>query len=177
MTRRLRWSLLLILLSIISTQAVKADDGGFTLSLAAGAFDVDTDDSEGPHLNELSYNVLIGYTWTKYIAVEAELMHVESASEIDVFGERSAFGGDAVGLSIRLQWPLADDFTAYLRLGGAAYKLSDTELLDEALDESQTQPIYGGGIRGHHWFVEYVTYGKIEDYYPEQLRGGLIFRF
>ena len=169
--------LAVLVLSLGLSAVTHAQDYRYTLSLALGDHDVDTENSEDPHFNELSYNVLVGYNWSKYLVVEAEAFHVPSASGIDVFDERFSFGGDAVGLSLRLQWPLADDFSAYLRLGGAAYKLSDAEIANEPVDETWTQPLYGGGVRGKHWFVEYVNYGEVEDFYLEQLRGGIVIRF
>lgn len=110
-------------------------------------------------------------------ALGAEYFHVESALQSDIFNQASAFGGDAVGLSARIQLPLAEDFRAYLRLGGAAFELKDAIWVDLPIETSLTQPITGAGIQGNYWFVEYVNYGKRDDLYLEQLRGGLILRF
>ena len=129
----------LLLALTLFAQVCQAQEQRFSFGLAVGAFDVDTDDSDGPHLNDLSYSALLGFDWSKYLALEAEFMHVEDDSTIDVFGERSAFSGDAVALSIRLQWPLADDFKAYVRLGGAAFQLTDAEIQDVSLDDQQIQ--------------------------------------
>ncbi|MEM9620106.1 MAG: outer membrane beta-barrel protein [Pseudomonadota bacterium] len=161
----------------LALSSIVAAESPFTLSLAVGAFDADTDDSDGPHLNELSYNAILGYEWSRYLALDAEFFHIESDSDFSVFGERSAFAGQAIGLSVRLQWPLADDFHLFLRAGAASFRLSEAELLDEALDDTWHQPMYGAGIRGKHWFVEYVSYGEQDDLYVEQLRGGLVVRF
>ena len=166
----------LILLLLLASPAY-AQDQRFTLGLAIGGFDVDTDDADTAHFNELSYNVLFGYDWSRYFALEVEAFRVDEASEIDVFRTRSSFGGDAIGLSARIQWPLSDDFSAYFRVGAAAFDLSEAEIMDEPLDQSWQQPVYGGGIRGDYWFVEYVNYGEIEDFHLEQLRGGVIIRF
>jgi len=82
-----------------------------------------------------------------------------------------------VGLSGRIQWPWDDIFTAYLRVGGAALELDDTEVPDGTLDESWVRPMYGGGVPGNYWFAEFVSYGKLNDLYLDQVRAGLILRF
>lgn len=79
---------------------------------------------------------------------------------------------------MRLIWPLADDFAAYLRAGVHVFELDeDARLRGEVLDDSWTQPVFGAGVRGHHWFIEYVNYGEIDDFYLEQLRVGFEVRF
>jgi hypothetical protein len=98
-------------------------------------------------------------------------------SDLDVFGRRLSFGADVVGLSGRIQWPLDDSFTAYLRVGAAALELDDPEVPDGVLDESWVRPIYGGGVRGIYWFAEFVSFGKLDDLYLDPVWAGLILRF
>jgi hypothetical protein len=45
------------------------------------------------------------------------------------------------------------------------------------LDESWVRPMYGGGVRGKYWFAEFVSYGKLDDLYLDQVRAGLMMRF
>ncbi len=149
----------------------------FTLGAAVGYHDVDSDDSADPHVNGYTYALLVGYDWSRYVGVDAELMRMNRGSDVDVFGRRLSFGADAVGLSARIQWPLDDSFSAYLRLGAAALELDSPEVPEGTLDESWVRPMYGGGVRGDYWFAEFVSYGKLGDLYLDQVRAGLMMRF
>ena len=149
----------------------------FTVGAAVGYHDVDTDDSSDPHVNGYTYALLVGYDWSKYLAVDAEVSRMNRGSDVDVFGRRLSFGADAVGISGRIQWPLDDSFIAYLRLGVAALELDAPEIPEGMLDESWVRPMYGGGVRGDYWFAEFVSYGKLDDLYLDQVRAGLMMRF
>jgi hypothetical protein len=149
----------------------------FSVGAAVGYHDADTDDSADPHVNGYTYSLLVGYDWSRYVAFDAEVTRMNRGSDLDVFGRRLSFGADVVGLSGRIQWPLDDSFTAYLRVGAAALELDDPEVPDGVLDESWVRPMYGGGVRGNYWFAEFVYYGKLEDLYLDQVRAGLILRF
>jgi len=149
----------------------------FTLGAAVGYHDVDTDKSSDPHVNGYTYALLVGYEWSQHIAFDAEVTRMNRGSDVDVFGRRLSFGADAVGVSGRIQWPLDDGFSAYLRLGAAALELDNTELPEGMLDESWVRPMYGGGFRGDFWFAEFVSYGKLDDLYLDQVRAGLMMRF
>ena len=149
----------------------------FTLGGAVGYHDVDTDNSADPHANGYTYALLVGYDWSRYVGFDAEVTRMNRGSDVDVFGRRLSFGADAVGISGRIQWPLDDSFTAYLRLGAAALELDDAELPEGMLDESWVRPMYGGGVRGKYWFAEFVSYGKLDDLYLDQVRAGLMMRF
>lgn len=149
----------------------------FTVGAAVGYHDVDTDDSADPHVNGYTYALLVGYDWSRFIAFDAEVTRLNRGSDVDVFGRRLSFGADAFGVSGRVQWPMDDSFTAYLRLGAAAFELDDPEIPEGTLDESWVRPIYGGGVRGDYWFAEFVSYGKLDDLYLDQVRAGLMIRF
>ena len=166
----------LLLVGLVSAPA-RAQDSPLTAILGIGNFDVDTDRSDDAHLSEASYNLMLGFDFSRYLALDVEAMHIENASHRDVFDIESSFGGDALGVSARLQWPLAEDFSPYVRVGATALELNDARVNGESLDDSHTLPMYGLGVRGRFWFVEYVNYGKIDELYLEQLRGGVILRF
>ena len=48
----------------------------FTLGAAVGYHDVDSDDSADPHVNGYTYALLVGYDWSRYVGVDAELMRM-----------------------------------------------------------------------------------------------------
>ena len=149
----------------------------FSVGAAVGYHDADTDDSADPHVNGYTYSLLVGYDWSRYVAFDAEVTRMNRGSDLDVFGRRLSFGADVVGLSGRIQWPLDDRFSAYLRLGAAALELDNTELPVGMLDESWVRPMNGGGFLGDFWFAEFVSYGKLDDLYLDQVRAGLMMRF
>ena len=149
----------------------------FSVGAAVGYYDVDTDNSVEPHVKGYTYALLVGYDWSRYVAFDAEVTHMVREFDADVFDRRLSFGANAVGISGRIQWPLDDSFTAYLRLGAAAFELDDPEIHEGTLDESWVRPIYGGGVRGDYWFAEFVSYGKLDDLYLDQVRAGLMIRF
>ena len=152
--------------------------GRYSIAFAIGNLDTDTSDPDDPHLNELAYSLVIGADISRFIGLDAEVMHLETDRGFDDFGNLSSFGGQGLGLSVRWQWPLAEDFNVYARTGAAGFNLDDGAVFrDRELDTSVTQPMYGLGLRGPHWFVEYVNYGKIDSLYVEQLRAGLMVRF
>ena len=178
------WTLVLTLLLCISAHSfaqAEASDANtkkpFSMGAAVGYHDVDTDNSSDPHVNAYTYAVLVGYDWSRYLAVDAELTHMRRGSDVDVFGRRLSFGANAVGVSGRVQWPLDDSFSVYLRLGVAALELDDPEAPEEVLDESWVRPMYGGGVRGDYWFAEFISYGKLDELYLDQVRAGVIVRF
>ncbi|MEM7294065.1 MAG: hypothetical protein AAF420_11820 [Pseudomonadota bacterium] len=150
----------------------------FALGVAVGNFDADTENSDDPHLNTPSYSLMASFTPWRYLGVDAELFHIANIGENDDFGLRTQFGGDGAALSLRARWPIAEDFEFYLRAGYGVIELSDDAvLLDEPLPDQIEQPVFGGGIRGERWFLEYVNQGKAGDLYLEQLRAGWLFRF
>ena len=152
--------------------------GKYSIGIGIGNFDTDTDESDDPHLNEIAYAAILGVELSRYFAIDAEIQKIESGQGFDVFGNLTSFGATSVGTSLRIQYPLDEDFTLYLRGGLARFDIEDDATLrDVALDSSYNQPVFGGGIRGTYWFVEYVNYGEIEDLYIEKLRAGLMFRF
>ncbi len=161
----------------------RADEGfdknyKYSAGLALGNFDIDTSDSDDPHLNELSYSVVLGVAPWRYLAFDAEIMHIDSGEGFDDFDARTSFGGFGYGASARLQWPLAEDFRVFLRSGVSRFELEDSaQLKDVPLKESWTQPMYGVGLRGNFWQLEYVNYGKMDTLYLEQIRAGLFVRF
>jgi hypothetical protein len=103
----------------------------FSVGPAVGYHDADTDDSADPHVNGYTYSLLVGYDWSRYVACDAEVTHMNRGSDLDVFGRRLSFGAD----------------------------------------------VDGGGVRGDYWFAEFVSYGKLDDLYLDQVRAGLILRF
>ena len=175
----MRWVLLLVV--CVCTSHAMAQDMAETpwmFGLAVGNFDVDTDVSDDPHLNEVNYGLMFGYQASRFWAVDAEVSRIEVAREYDDFGVLTAFGGYWAGLSARAIWPLAEDFSAYARLGVAAFELDpDSRVRESALDARFTQPFLGVGVRGKKWFVEYLSHGEKDDLYLEQLRFGIEARF
>ena len=178
MSRALAFGLMLIALPAQGEEVVDRNLGRYSLAFAIGALDTDTSDPDDPHLNELAYSVVLDADVSRFIGIDAELMHLETDRGFDDFGNLSSFGGQGLGVSVRWQWPLAEDFSLYARTGVARFELADDSVFqDLELDKSASQPMYGLGMRGPHWFVEYVNYGKIDALYVEQLRGGLMIRF
>jgi opacity protein-like surface antigen len=150
----------------------------WSLGLALGNFDVDTSDSDDPHLNEVSYALTLGYQPLRYLAIGAELLHVETARQFDEFNELTAFGASGATVSARLQWPLPEDITPYLRVGYTYLQLDEeTQIADQPTGNSLGQLSFGAGIQGKYWFAEYINYGRLEGLYLEQMRVGLQFRF
>ena len=126
----------------------------------------------------MSYSFLASVDLSRYIALDAELMHIETTQGFDDFDEVTRFGAQGAAISARVQWPLAEDFKAYIRAGAVWLDLDEgAALRGEPLPSNVTQPALGFGVRGNRWFLEYVYYGEVEDLHLEQLRGGLIYRF
>ena len=166
----------------VSAVQGEVDTGGGTerwsLGLALGNFDADTSDPDDPHLNEIAYSILAGLELSRYTAIDVELMKVESSQGFGDFGELTRFGGYSLGLSLRAQWPLAENFRVYVRGGAGSFWLDDSVVIrDQALTDKATQPLFGGGVRADNWFVEYVNYGDIDGLHIEQFRAGVLFRF
>lgn len=150
------------------------------LSVAAtlGTFDMDTDDSDGPHLNELSYGAILTWQPVRIFAMSAEWLELEEATDTDVFGEFTSFAARGPTVSVSFRWPMAEDLAAYLRAGASRLSVDDNSVLqNRPLSGAFTQPVYGVGLEGKNWFVEYTNYGTIDELHLEQVRAGLVFRF
>ncbi|MEM1433484.1 MAG: hypothetical protein AAGG11_05475 [Pseudomonadota bacterium] len=177
---------LALLLSVAGPIAAVAEDetrpdpgrSSWSLGVAVGNFDSDTSESDDPHLNEAAFSLLASFQPWRFLALDAELLHIETARELDEFNELTAFGATGVSLTARLQIPLPEDISIYLRAGSSWLKLDDeSQVRDSPMATDRTQPTFGGGISGRYWFVEYVNYGQADDLYLEQLRAGMIWRF
>lgn len=163
--------------SLLYAEALEStEQKDFSLGAAVGYYDIDTDNSVDPHVNSYTYALLVGYDWSRYVGFDAEVTRMDRGSDVDVFGRGLSVSANSVGVSGRIHWPLDDSFSAYLRLGAAALEL-DAKRSEGVLDESWVRPLYGGGVRGDHWFAEFVSYGKLDDLYLDQIRAGVMIRF
>ncbi len=182
----MRWLLLVLVIAASSAAAAEAGEGGegegerkrWSAGLVLGSFDADTDDGDDPHLNEVSYGVVLSYQPSRFWALDAEYSRVEFAREYDDFGVSTSFGARVLGLSGRIMWPVAEDFSLYLRTGLYQFDTDDQSVIQGTpLDDRWSQPAAGAGVRGKRWFVEYIYHGEQDNLHLEQLRAGFEFRF
>ncbi len=143
----MRWLLLVLVIASSSAAAAEAGEGGegegereregerkrWSAGLVLGSFDADTDDGDDPHLNEVSYGVVLSYQPSRFWALDAEYSRVEFAREYDDFGVSTSFGARVLGLSGRIMWPVAEDFSLYLRTGLYQFDTDDQSVIQGAL--------------------------------------------
>ncbi len=148
------------------------------IGLTASNFDVDSRDSEEPHLNAFNAGVVLSYRAARYLAVDLEYFEIEDVAEETEFGDVGRITGHGVMLSGRLRWPLIDDLGMYLRLGATQLNFDGgSRFADRDFGSPTLQPAVGFGVHGRFWFLEYLNHGQQDGVHLEQLRSGIGFRF
>ena len=60
--------------TVLCGQRLEPKAKNFHLGRSMGYHDVDSDEPADPHVNGYTYALLVGYDWSRYVGVDAELM-------------------------------------------------------------------------------------------------------
>ena len=169
-----------ILLYLCALLAQAQEPSPWYAGLGTGFFDVDFERSEQPHFNSSTLNLFAGYRWSPYLAMEGHLDYIARGFATDDDNFRSEFGAYGASAGLVLTYFFNDTATTeiYTRLG-ASYLNYDIATPNLGQPENQTDwfPAVAGGLRGRHFFVEYLNHGTREELYLEQIRAGFRWSF
>lgn len=134
------------LAALASGSAAYAADGPY-VGLLAGSTKFTVTDEDGSE-SRFTWGVNAGYRFNSYVAAELGYYKPSSLTESEG-GESIKLSNNTMAASLLLGAPIANNFSAYARLGAARSKLklsysgSDGSLSDS---DSSTELLYGAGV-------------------------------
>lgn len=144
-----------------------------------GLFDVDYEDGDLPHFDSTAYSAFVGYDLHRFIGLELAVDQITEGSGDRDGNLTSSFEAVALSPTLLLKYPFQESAVeAYFRVGGSwqDYRLQSINS-DGVVEDRRWTTALGGGLRGEHFFLEYLVYGEEQELIMEQLRLGLRFRW